>query len=208
MAKSRGPQSTPESDTEYRMTTPDDDRSFSDDNFSDVETGVEMDNMASMPDSVTLDSGAVLDGALVAIEESLEGTEGTSVVLSLPGSVESSLTDTTCPAEPEERNITPETLEGPPSPSDILVVSPGASVPSFPMEPRIEVRDCSAFAPAVRSLIAQLDEQEKIASHQQRMFDHAAYSRFQMRQALYDLAKFAGVDVQQSNLGCQCPGKH
>ena len=47
-----------------------------------------------------------------------------------------------------------------------------------------------------------------MALHQQRMLDHASYSRFQMRKALFDLAKFAGVDVQESSLGCQCPGKH
>ena len=100
--------------------------------------------------------------------ESLEGAVGSFVVFSLPGGVESSCMDMTCPAEPEEHNITPETLEGSPSPSDILVVSGGASVPTFPLEPRAEVPDCPAFAPAVLSLIVQLDEMERVAAHRQR----------------------------------------
>ena len=146
--------------------------------------------------------------ALSAIEESLEGAAGSSAVFSLPGGVVSPCRDTTCPVQPEEHLFTPEAPEGSPTPADILVVSSGASVPSFPMEPRTEVLDCPAFTPATRNLIAQLDQREVIAVHQQGMSDQASYSRFRMRRSLYDLAKLAGVHVQQSYLGCQCLGKH
>ena len=146
--------------------------------------------------------------ALSAIEESLEGAVGSSAVFSLPGGVVSPCRDTTCPVQPEEHLFIPEAPEGSPTPADILVVSSGASVPSFPMEPRTEVLDCPAFTPAIRNLIAQLDQMEVIAVHQQGMSDQASYSRFQMRRSLYDIAKLAGVKAQQSYLGCQCLGKH
>jgi len=161
-----------------------------------------------VPNLKCVDSRAVLDVALSAIEESLEGVVGSSLVFSLPGGVDSPCRDTTCPVQPDEHPFTPEAPEGSPTPADILVVSSGASVPSFPMEPRTEVLDCPAFAPAIRSLIAQLDKMEVIAVHQQRMSYQASYSRFQMRRSLHDLAKFTGVEVRQSNLGCQCLRKH
>jgi len=97
MTRSRGPLSAPESDTECRMTTPDHDRSSSEDDFDDAERCIVVDGMPSMPNLELVNSRAVSDVALAAIEESLEGAVGSSAVISLPGGVESPCRDTTCP---------------------------------------------------------------------------------------------------------------
>ena len=148
-------------------------------------------------------------GVMHGITESPEGDVRSSVALSLPGGVEdSSAIDAACPEEPEVPDFTPEAPEGSPSSADILAVSAGASASSFPGGRRAEVPDFPGFAPSISSLITQLDDMEQVAAHQQRMLDRASYDRWIMRQSLRSLAEFAGVKVENQDLGCQCPGKH
>ena len=143
--------------------------------------------------------------------ESLEGADRPSVAFSLPGGVDrrTSWTDTACPVQPEGSDgFTPEAPEGSPSPIDILTVSMGASVPTFPGGQGIEVPGFPGFSPSVMSLLNHMDDLDEVAAHQQRMIDRAAYDRWIMRRALRVLARVAGVDTGKPDLGCQCPGKH
>jgi len=199
-----GPRGEPESNTEY-TTNPDCDRKSSRDDYEDVDPS--MDKVSSMPNLNVMDSSAVFDVALPNVEESLEGVVGSSVVFSLPGGVDSLCRDTACPAGPEEHQIIPETLEGPPPPENSLAMFPGASAVPFPEEQRIAVSGFSGLTPAVFGLMARMNGLEELAMHQQHMLNRGSYDRGVMRRSLGMLAEFAGVDMEKPGCGCQHPGK-
>ena len=153
------------------------------------------------------DTTDVLDAATAKVMKSLERTVGPSVAISLHGGVDgSSWRDTACPVQPEASEIF--TPEGSPSPVDSLSVSPGASTPTFPGEQRIEVCGSPGMTPTILSLLSHMDDLDEVAAHQQRMIDQGHYDRYMMRRSLRVLAEFAGLDVGDPHLGCQCPGKH
>jgi len=169
----------------------------------------------ALPNTELVDIPVSMDVATTSIDsytededvQSPEGTVGSSAVVSPPRSVESPWKDTTCPAEPEERHFTPETLEGSPSPVDSLAMSSGASAVPFPEEQRIAVPGFTGLAPAVFGLMARMDGLEGLAMHQQHMLNRGSYDRGVMRRSLVILAEFAGVDMEKPDCGCQHPGK-
>ena len=161
----------------------------------------------SLVDNVQ-DTTDVLDAATASVMKSLERTVRPSVAISRPGGVDgSSWIDTACLVQPEASDIIPEAPEGSPSPMDILSVSTGASVPTFPGERRIEVGAPPSISPTITSFLSRLNDLDEIDVHQQSVIDQGSYLQYMMRKSMRLLAEFAGVDVGDDHLGCQCPGK-